>query len=246
MTLSFVPLGVGDAFSRRYYSSCLAVWADEGGPILVDCPHPIRKILADASSDTMALDLGDIQWVVLTHLHADHVSGLEGYLFFSRFHLGRRGKIAASGEVLRRLWPDSLAAGMDTLEIEGEKRRMSLADFADCTELSEERPRRVGPFTIACRKTSHHVPTFALRISVGDACLAYSADTSFDPTLIDWLAQGDLIVHETNEGIHTPYHELAALPEPLRKKMRLIHYPDDFDLENSRITPLVQGRVYTI
>jgi len=28
--------------------------------------------------------------------------------------------------------------------------------------------------------------------------------------------------------------------------MRLIHYPDDFDLDNSAIEPLRQGRYYTV
>ena len=51
----------------------------------------------------------------------------------------------------------------------------------------------------------------------------------------------DLIVHETNYGAHTPYEKLAALPEAIRARMRLIHYPDDFDREGSVIASLSQG-----
>ena len=80
--------------------------------------------------------------------------------------------------------------------------------------------------------------------------LGYSADTAYDPTLIEWLDDADLIVHETttmiHTGVHTPYEKLAALPESLRSKMRLTHYPDDFDVNASVIEPLRQGRIYEV
>ncbi|HLM42348.1 MAG TPA: ribonuclease Z, partial [Myxococcaceae bacterium] len=103
-----------------------------------------------------------------------------------------------------------------------------------------------GPFSIECRRTYHHLPTTALRIRAAGRSLGYSADTAFDEDLIQWLAEADLVVHETNYGVHTPYEKLAALPAELRAKMRLIHYPDDFDLGASNIEPLVQGRRYTV
>ncbi len=245
MSLTFIPLGVGDAFSRKYYSSCLAVWAG-GKPILVDCPHPIRKILAESTRGPKAVDLEDFEGVVLTHLHADHSSGVEGYMFYSRFRLGTKGRIAAHDQVLARLWPHHLAAGMDTLDIDGEKREMTLHDYVDTLSLSEANAVTLGDFSIECRRTDHHVPTYALRISAGGKTLSYSADTCFDESLIEWLSEGDLIVHETNEGIHTSYEQLSQLPARLRARMRLIHYPDDFDSDRSRIEPLVQGRLYEI
>jgi hypothetical protein len=42
------------------------------------------------------------------------------------------------------------------------------------------------------------------------------------------------------------YVKLASLPESLRSKMRLTHYPDDFDVESSVIEPLRQGRLYEV
>ena len=40
--------------------------------------------------------------------------------------------------------------------------------------------------------------------------------------------------------------KLAALPASLRSKMRLFHYPDDFDHASSLIEPLRQGRCYAV
>lgn len=246
--LAFVALGVGDAFSARYYSSCLAVGA-EGAWLLVDCPHPIRKILRESAGTAgVALDVGDFAAVVLTHLHADHSSGLEGLGYFAHFALGRRARLLAHPEVLAEVWDGHLAAGMRRL-VEPERlaaQDLGLGDYFDTTPLAETGAVDVGPFRIECRRTIHHIPTTALRIAAGGRALGVSADTAFDPGLIAWLAEADLVVHETNRGIHTPYARLAALPRELRRRMRLIHYPDDFDTAGSAIEPLRQGARYEV
>lgn len=246
MSLSFVPLGVGDAFSALYYSSCLLVEHD-GRRLLVDCPHPIRKMLHEAK-DNSGADIGDIDGVLLTHLHADHCSGLEGFGYFARFVLGKKARLWAHPSVLERLWDGHLAAGMEALMPVGESepRHMRLDDYFDIQPLDFERGVEIGPFCVQSRPTIHHVPTTALRIRAGDSELGYSADTSFDPSLIEWLNEAKLVVHETNYGIHTPYAKLAELPEDVRKKMRLVHYPDDFALEESVIEPLQQGKRYFV
>lgn len=243
-----VALGVGDAFSALYYSSCLAVEA-EGAWLLVDCPHPIRKILREASlPENLGLDVGSFAAVVVTHLHADHSSGLEGFGYFSHFVLHQKALLAAHPLVLADLWHGHLEAGMKQLlpSPQADPAPMALADYFRLQPLDEAAPVALGPFLVECRRTIHHIPTVALRIRAGGRCLGYSADTAFDPDLIAWLDEADLIFHETNLGVHTPYERLAELPERLRAKMRLIHYTDFFDLEASNIEPLRQGRVYAV
>lgn len=248
--LAFLPLGVGDAFSARWYSSALAIEFGERR-LLVDCPHPIRKILREAGetrSGGTALDVGDFDAVLLTHLHADHASGLEGFGYFSHFVLGHKARIVTHPAVRERLWCGHLAAGMEHLlhGSDAEPEEMSLADYFELSTLEEGTRLELGPFEVECRRTIHHVPTIALRIRAGGRSLGLSADTAFDPGLIEWLADCDLIVHETGYGVHTPYEKLAALPEALRHKMRLIHYPDDFDVEGSAIECLRQGARYVV
>jgi ribonuclease BN (tRNA processing enzyme) len=234
--MKLLPLGVGDAFTAIYHSSCLALEA-EGRWLLIDCPHPIRRVLRDGSAG--ALDVGSFDGVVVTHLHADHCSGLEGFGYFSYFVTGRKATIVAHPDVAARLWDGHLAAGMEWLmpSPEGAAEPRRFRDYFDLTAL----PGRVGPFEIEVRRTIHHLPTTALRVSAGGRSIGISADTAFDPSLIDWLSQADLVVHETNVGVHTPYEKLAALPAPIREKMRLVHYPDAFDLAASVIEPLRQG-----
>jgi ribonuclease BN (tRNA processing enzyme) len=246
--LSFVTLGVGDAFSALHYSSCLAVEAD-GSWLLIDCPHPIRKILREAGEACGEdLDLDRFLGACITHLHADHASGIEGFGYFVHFVLQKKATLVAHPEVTKRLWDGHLAAGMECL-MDPASRHVHAKGFADYFEhvpLDESRAVRLGPFSIECRRTIHHIPTTALKIRAGGAVLGYSADTAFDPELIAWLSEADLIVHETNYGVHTPYEDLAKLPADLRARMRLIHYPDQFDISGSVIEALVQGRRYPV
>ncbi len=245
--MTFVPVGVGDAFSALHHSSAVAVEAG-GRWLLVDCPHPIRRVLRDASLRAgVALDAGSFDAVVLTHLHADHSSGLEDYAYFHRFVLGRRPVLAAHPRVLARLW-ERLAPGMDSLSdpADWSSRPMRLEDYFEVVPLDERAPVGVGAFEIACRPTRHHVFTTALRIRAGGRELGMSSDTAHDPSLVDWLAGADLFLHETGMGIHTPYAALAAQPPEVRARMKLIHYPDGFAAEDGAIELLEEGRRYTV
>lgn len=248
----FVPLGVGDAFTALHYSTCLAleaVTADARSMVLVDCPHPIQKMMREASlASGVEITPKRIDAVFLTHLHADHCSGLEGLGYWTFFVEKRRLPLYLHRDVLAELWQGHLAAGMSQL-LPGVGKplvHMGLHDYFDVHLLDDDAEVTCGPFTLECRKTIHHVPTTALRIRAGGRTLGHSADTAFDPSLIEWLSPADLVVHETNYGVHTPYADLAALPAELRAKLRLVHYPDDFDLAASTIEPLYEGRVYEV
>jgi ribonuclease BN (tRNA processing enzyme) len=246
--MKIIPLGVGDAFTALHYSTCVAVEASDT-LVLIDCPHPIQKMMREAKlASGAALDPARVSAVILTHLHADHCSGLEGLGYWMFFAQQRKLPLYLHADVLKDLWHGHLAAGMSHLlpAVGAPSIEMTLESYFDIHLLREDAIVSHGPFAIECRKTIHHIPTTALRVRAEGRTLGHSADTAFEPALIDWLAQADLIVHETNYGVHTPYEKLAALPQELRARMRLIHYPDDFAIESSVIEPLVQGRVYDV
>jgi len=249
-----IPLGVGEAFTARNYTTCLALGAGDAW-MLVDCPHPVRKMLREGSDAAgLPLDLDRVSGVALSHLHADHCSGLEDFGFYAYYALRRRARVLAHAGVAARLWDGLLSAGMGGMPAApgaglptGGRR---LEDYFELTALSESGPAALGPFSVECRLTVHPIPTTAFRITAAGRTLGFSADTAYDPELIAWLEPCDLIVHEVTtlaaSAAHTPYDRLAALPEPLRARMRLIHYPDDFDLDASAIEPLRQGRIYPV
>lgn len=247
--MRLLPLGVGDAFSALRYSSCVVLEAD-GAYLMIDCPHPIRKIMREAGRTAgIPLDIDHLTAIALTHLHADHSSGLETIGYYGRYHLGRKFPILAHPDISARLWQGHLGGSMEwslSLDNARHAHQHRFDDYYQLIPLSETQPVQIGPFSLLCRKTLHTIPTTGFQIRAGNRCLGYSGDTAYDPSLIEWLSPADLVIHETSPDIHTPYEKLAALPESLRAKMRLIHYPDTFDISTSVIEPLQQGMWYSV
>lgn len=242
--LEVVVLGVGDTFSERHHSAALLLQCD-GVSLAIDCPDTYRRVLRDAADRSgRALDLFDVDHVLVTHVHGDHMNGLEGAAFFKRFAQERRLHLIASPEVREVIWDQRLRAPMEQLWDGQQLRSLSFDDYFTWTPLRWTDETTIGPYTIRARRTRHHVPTSALLVEAGGRRFGYSADTAFDPDLVDFLSPADLIVHETNHGpAHTPIAALEALPAELRDKMRLIHYPDELDLAARRIEPAREGQI---
>ena len=108
----------------------------------------------------------------------------------------------------------------------------------------EKAPAHVAGLTVRCRYTKHPIPTQGLLISDGETTLGWSSDTPYEQAHIDWLAEADLIIHESNQGApHTPIEALNGLPKELRRKIRLIHLPDDFDATTTDLPTLTDGQL---
>jgi ribonuclease BN (tRNA processing enzyme) len=240
--LEVVVLGVGDTFSEKNHGASLLL-SSGGVSLAIDCPDQYRAVLRGASEGSgRALSLSDIDHVLITHVHGDHMNGLEGVGFYKHFVEGKRTKLVASPEVRAAIWDERLKASMSVLFDGTAFKKMSFDSYFEHVPLGWTGVTEVGPFRIEARRTIHHVPTSALLVEAGGRTLGYSADTAFDPELIRFLERADLIIHETNFGpAHTPYASLATLPAELRARMRLIHYSDGFDASSSNIGVLHEG-----
>jgi glyoxylase-like metal-dependent hydrolase (beta-lactamase superfamily II) len=264
--LSVLPLGVGDAFSVVHHPTSMLVsryqtpaWDDE--LVLIDVPQSIRRMMREADDGRFhGLDLHRVHTLILTHLHADHASGLETIAAFFKIAVGRKLRLVALPEVLEGV-PDFLK----TLESLG-----TIDDFFDVVPVTEKDKIELFPpmggfndgMTLRVRKTQHPIPTSALRIWDQGRQLAYSCDTAFDDRLWSWLwngprrgtsAMADLVIHEVGHGIHTNYANLVnalsadalrAFLEP-KDRLRLIHYPDDMlpMLEATNLKLMREGKL---
>ena len=243
-------LGIGDAFTTRHFGSSALVRTAGGSLILIDCPDPIPRVVAEATA-IAGWDVGiaDIHDIVLTHLHGDHSNGLESFGFARRLMRARDVEVPiprlhAVGPVLDRVW-QKLAPAMDGPFLGASS--STLSDYFDACELSADASNAVSDCEVHCRYTTHPIPKLGLKITDAERTLAWSSDTPFESAHVEWLAEADLIVHETNLGpAHTPIEDLNALPAALQQKMRLIHMPDDFDPATSPIRTLKAGEVLMV
>jgi ribonuclease BN (tRNA processing enzyme) len=220
--------GVGDAFSTRHWGTHFLLRKDDY-ILAIDCPDSYRRALRTSGFQhgTEPLDAHHIDAMVLTHLHGDHVNGLEMLACYLRFAHERRLPLYTSPDTAVDLWP-RLRPSLKVLWDGTTFHEQSLESFLDVTEVAWNTTFEVGPFQITARPTMHHLPAMAMRITDGNATLGYSCDTAFDEELIEWLSDADLIIHESSLGAaQTPLHKLMGLPEELRQKMLVVHYPDE-------------------
>lgn len=236
-------VGIGDAFTVKHFGTSCVIEGPEG-LVLVDCPDAVLRALTEAQKASgWSLDPRSIRDVIVTHLHGDHCNGLEAIGFLQwlarrerpapppRLHMGPGGAA--------RVW-DRLAPAMD------QGGTVSLGEYFELHVLEPDQPVRIAGLEVETRPTAHPVPTTALRFSNGRRRFGWSADTPWDPGLVEWLAECDLFVHETNfPPAHTPIEPLNALPESVRRRMRLSHVTDDFDPSATTIQVLRQFEVLT-
>lgn len=240
-------LGVGDAFTVRSFGTSAIIQAPRGY-VMIDCPDLVHRAIHEATQKAgWGVDVGRIDDIIITHLHGDHVNGLESF-GFARLVQRLRGeksplpRIHTHPAAAARIW-ERLAPAMDAPLTRG-GRLSRLDDYYDLRLIEPGRPAVIAGLDVQCRYTKHPIPTMGLRISDGKSTLGWSGDTVFEPDHVDWLADAQVIVHEANLGpAHTQIELLNTLPDPIRAKMRITHIIDDFDQNSTDMRVLSEGEV---
>ncbi|MBF0583507.1 MAG: MBL fold metallo-hydrolase [Magnetococcales bacterium] len=236
MSMELTFLGVGSAFTTdEYYQSNLLLTAASGKKMLIDCGSDIRFSLAEWGMCHEGVRT-DIDAVFISHLHSDHIGGLEWLAFKSYFAAGvARPTLFLVEDFANRLWDHGLRGGLECIT----EKQMTLSDYFVPVAVVPGQPFRwegiqFTPFrALHVNNPLHPMYSFGLIIQVGGEACIFTTDSILDQNLRHlleaWLPRVRFVFQdcETSSiptGVHAHYTELCGLPLPLRNKMWLYHY----------------------
>ncbi len=241
MQATFV--GTGDAFSRRYGQTNALV---EAGPmrLMIDFGS-----LAPIRLEAMGRSLAEITHVAVSHIHADHIGGLEELAFLSHFVHNRKVVLLTPPGLRHLLWEHSLRGGLEMVADEnGEPVHCELETYFHVHEM-EHGWQQVGTLSVLPFRTDH-VPGkdswgFVVRDEESGGQMIFGCDTRVcHPELMEDPISEDFergpIFHDCRlsgggaSTIHVPLSEIRY-PAQVQERIVLVHYGDNLRLHQDAI-----------
>ncbi|MFT5130981.1 MAG: ribonuclease BN (tRNA processing enzyme) [Rhodothermales bacterium] len=244
-------LGVGSAFASRHFQLNFLLVQGEHH-IMVDFgmtgPAALRQVAR--------LQPTDIEVLLPTHSHADHVGGIECLALMNRY-VGmrqmnkRKLRMIIDENYQRVLWDYSLRGGLEWNEKDDRTaQKLGFSDFFEVVRPTWKtmQPRetyevQLGPTHLEIFRTSH-IPEQsrtweASFISYGmfvNGHVFISCDTKYDRPLIDQYApMSSVMFHDVqfhSGSVHAPLSDLRSLSPAIKSKMHLMHYSDDWEQQD--------------
>jgi len=244
MKIQFV--GAGSAFNKEDGQSNALVIADNGKKLLIDCGCYCWQFMQQMEP---TLGVTDIEGVYVSHLHADHVGGLEELAFCTYFNpSASKPKLYGNFRLMHDLWEQSLRGGLESVQA----KQMDLDSYFDVLRIPDNGEFIWEGIGFKPVQTVHVVNDCTIKVSYGllirdgmqwtlnkkdtinigkpQPTVFFTTDTQFCPNQIsDFYARADIIFHDCEtspfkSGVHAHYSELATLSREAKEKMVLYHY----------------------
>jgi ribonuclease BN (tRNA processing enzyme) len=181
-------VGCGDAFgSGGRFNTCF--WLKTAkATLLVDCGASTPVALK-----VRGLDHGEVDGIVLSHLHGDHFGALPFLLIEAQLVTRRERPLVIAGP------PGSRARIEEAIEVLFPGALTNRWRFPfEIVEIEPGRPAEIIGHMVTTAEVAHQsgAPSTALRISDGDKLFAYSGDTAWTDALFGVADGADLFMVE--------------------------------------------------
>jgi glyoxylase-like metal-dependent hydrolase (beta-lactamase superfamily II) len=237
-------LGTGSAFAKAFYNNN-ALLDFQGAKLLVDCGHTAPRALKE-----LGIGFNEIDAVLITHIHADHIGGLEELAFQSKFFFNRKPVLYISEDLIEPLWQHSLRGGLEQDDCS------KIDDYFEIRPLQANVPREVFPGLRVELLLTPHIPGKNSYSILFNDYFFYTSDMVFNRELLERLVRERgvaVIFHDCQlhppGTVHADLNSLLTLPEELQQRIYLMHYGDDqpqFVGKTGRMKFVEQHKVYKI
>lgn len=173
-----VFLGVGGWLSNPLYGQSGVLVLGSSKTILLDAGEGTLERLYEC----VKIDVNDLDYVVLTHSHGDHVLGLPTITQ----HLRRSVRVIGLKETL-----EDLRKIFEALHVENKLQQLTFVEIP-----SEGRGEFEGGFRLEWVRARHVIPSISVVLEIDGVKIAYSGDTSYNPEFLSVAKYADLLIHE--------------------------------------------------
>ncbi|KTC90832.1 MBL fold metallo-hydrolase [Fluoribacter dumoffii] len=237
MKLLFLGAGSGIGTDFGNFQSNMLLFTDSGKKLLIDCGTDIRFSLTRAGYLPQEIDA-----VYISHLHADHIGGMEWFAFQRKF-VSQNGlsTLIIHENLVQPLWEHSLSGGLRTLE----EKEATLNDYFSVRMIKEGQAFHWEGLQLNLVQTVHIfsngelMPSYGLTIRHKGKSFFITTDAQFTPDRFEkHYREATLIFHdcetlEVPSGVHTHFKQLDTLDPKIKAKLWLYHY-NDGELPNAK------------
>ncbi|HOF00023.1 MAG TPA: MBL fold metallo-hydrolase [Spirochaetota bacterium] len=239
--LSLFFIGVGSAFSKIHnQTNVLAIKGSDH--VLIDCGTLCPKALWNYGCPIVNIDN-----VIITHSHADHIGGVEELALMSRYVAKKKPNLYIPAEYKSAFWNYSLKGGLSFGELkDGEN--LTIEDIFEVRQTAKmpDAPRtmfeaQIGGLNIKLFRTMH-IPdsanswrdSFYSYGVIFDESILFTSDTRFDREIVEVIGAKYNIKYYFHDcqlftgGVHSSIEELKSFPPDVKKRTYLSHYGDNF------------------
>ena len=221
----FLILGCGHSESLEHYNNNAAVINNQG-VLLIDCGHTIKHALRAQDMSIESVDA-----IFITHVHGDHVFGLERVAFEARYKYQKRISLYFHESIYQELWDQTLKGSLGySSDHDGTPQENTLEDWFDVNVITGNKFSVFGNnYKIFEVKHSPGKPTFGLTIN---DTVFFSSDTTQIKEIIE-NTEFQIGFHDVTLTKFNPVHaSLSSLVESYSKEVRdklyLMSYQDDW------------------
>lgn len=197
--------------------------------ILIDCGSGI------ISRYQRFHDLRDLKYIILTHLHSDHMSDML-VLRYAIDIMMRKGYI---NEPIKVFCPDEPVKVLEELNFNG---------AFDIKHINEDLKLNIGNIKVSFKKMEHPVSTFAFKFDDGHKTFVFSSDTVYCDNLVSFAKDSDLFLCDGNllngeNGPHLTAKQAAKISKAACCKKLVIthlwpqHSVEDYIKEALEVVP---------